>query len=494
MQQLDSTASFPAKRWAFVFILLHLCVWTLAPILVRFNLPLDAIEGSLWGHQLEWGYDKNPFLNGWLTALAVHLDGHAGWMIYFFSQLSVALCFLAVWGLAKEIVPPVFALIAVMILEGVQYYTFHAIDFNDNTLELSLWALTSYFFYQALRKRSTLAWICTGVFAALGMMAKYYTAALLAAMAIFLFLFKENRQQLKTLAPYIGLFLFISIMLPHIVWLFYHDFITVNYVFQRASSAPSWTNHFFFPAQFAWQQAQAFLPALLLFLVLFIGKKPQSLPPSFTVKTFDRQFLFVVGMGPFLLTVLLSLLLGIKLRAGWGMPLLSLWGILLVSYCKPALTRIKLHRFIAVIFSVMALLIIGYCYALIYPNSPSSANFPGREIAQSITQIWQEKFHRQLNYVAGSRWIGGNIQYYSADHPAVFVEWDLRKAPWINLQDLQKQGAMFVWDISEGETLPATVKAQFPLLQEQVLTFPWHRNSQLAPVKIGIAILTPQPF
>ncbi|MBV9575932.1 MAG: glycosyltransferase family 39 protein, partial [Gammaproteobacteria bacterium] len=183
--------NLPTERYVYIFIGLHLILWTIVPILVRYNLPLDSIEGTIWGHQLEWGYDKNPFLNGWLTALATYIDGQSGWMVYLFSQISVAICFWATWQLAKKILTPLYAFISILILEGVQYYNFHAIDFNDNTLELGLWALTIYFFYKALcahTKRSAgIAWILTGLFAALGMMAKYYTAALLAAMALFLF-------------------------------------------------------------------------------------------------------------------------------------------------------------------------------------------------------------------------------------------------------------------------------------------------------------------
>src|SRR5665213_3080592 len=86
-----------ASRWFFLFLVTHYLVWTLVPIVVRYNLPLDAIEGTIWAHQLEWSYDKNPFLNGWLTALAIRLDGHSGWMIYHFCQLSVIACFWSVW-------------------------------------------------------------------------------------------------------------------------------------------------------------------------------------------------------------------------------------------------------------------------------------------------------------------------------------------------------------------------------------------------------------
>src|SRR5437868_12607295 len=122
--------SIQLSRLLYVFIFIHVIVWTLVPYGVRFTLPMDAMEGATWGQQLEWGYDKNPFLNGWLTTLAVQLGGPSGWMIYLFSQISVTVCFWAVWQLGKKMLPPLYALIGVLLLEGVQYYNFHAIDFN----------------------------------------------------------------------------------------------------------------------------------------------------------------------------------------------------------------------------------------------------------------------------------------------------------------------------------------------------------------------------
>src|SRR5436190_14399076 len=100
------------ERWFYAFLFLHLILWTLAPVWVRFTLPMDAMEGTTWGHQLEWGYDKNPFLNGWLTQFAVYLGGHSGWMIYLFSQLSIAACFWAVFRLGCQFLPPIYALIS----------------------------------------------------------------------------------------------------------------------------------------------------------------------------------------------------------------------------------------------------------------------------------------------------------------------------------------------------------------------------------------------
>lgn len=504
------------NKWFYLFIIVHLIVWTLMPILVRYNLPLDSIEGTVWGHQLEWGYDKNPFMNGWLTALAVFLGGSSGWMIYLFSQLSVIACFWSVWQIAKQMLVPAYALVAVMLLEGVQYYNLHAIDFNDNTLELGLWGLTCWYFYQALafKQSRSLHWILTGLFAGLALMAKYYTLALLAGMALFLFTDRENRKQLVSLPPCLGLLVFLAVILPHVVWLFHHDFVTVKYVFARASSQPHWTNHLFFPAQFAWQMMLAFLPAVVMVLfAVRLHRSPDEMRCissglhfcKFNANTvanfigtrrgkFNNSFLFYVGLCPFLLTVLLSCLTGIKLRAGWGMPLLSLWGVILVAYLQTYINLAHLKRFITAVYSVMILIAAGYATTLINSNTPSSANFAGRELAALITDTWHDTYHTPLSYVAGSRWLGGNISFYSPDHPAVYMEWNKQRAPWINQHDLETKGAVFVWDIDDHETLPDEIRAAYPALKEaKIIELHWKRNcNRLAPARIGVAMLPPQ--
>lgn len=491
---MNSSSTFQQPAfWFTVFLIVHTIAWTVVPALVRVNLPLDSIEGATWGHQLQWGYDKNPFMNGWLTALAAFLDGHGGWMTYLFSQLSVAACLIAVFALGKKIMTPVYALAAVLLLEGIQYFNFHAIDFNDNTLELGLWAAAIYFFYHAVQKRTLTHWLMTGIFLALGMMTKYYTLALIAALGLFL-LRKENRGQLLTLPPYLGLALFTLIITPHFYWLTQHDYVTVTYVFERADAVPSWTNHFFFPAQFVWQQFEAFIPALVFFALLFIGKRPRIATPRPSVSAFDRSFLFYAGLGPFLLTAVLSLVMGIKLRAGWGVPLQSFWPLLLMMVLPPRLSLTKLYALIAGIFIFMAALLTGYSISIIDSSDTSSANFPGREIAQTISQQWQNTYHTPVRFVAGSRWIGGNIAYYSKEHPTVFMEWNQRKSTWININELNQKGAVFVWDISAHETLPDEVAKAYPRLgQPMVMEFNWQRNKHnLPPIKLGVAFLPPE--
>jgi 4-amino-4-deoxy-L-arabinose transferase-like glycosyltransferase len=488
-------------RWFFVFTFLHVIAWTLAPFLIRFNLPMDSIEGAIWGHQLEWGYDKNPFMNGWLTALALKIDGSTGWAIYLFSQLSVAICFWAVWELGKKMLSPVYALLAVLLLEGMQYYNFHAIDFNDNTLELSIWALTTLFFYHALTRNKFFDWLLTGFFAALGMMTKYYTIILLFPMFLFLLFHPIGREQFKKPALYVGLLVFIAIITPHIFWLFSHNFITLNYAFNRVASAPSWINHLFFPAQFAWQIFEVIVPTLFLILLLFISdsKRPAAQLPIYPLTQFDKQFLFFVGMGPFLLTVLLSAVTGIKLRAGWGQPLLSLWSLILIAWLQPYLdlTAKKFYRFLVIMIVFLALTVTAYSIALIRAAEPSSANYPGKTIAATVTERWHHQYSTPILYIAGARWIAGNIAFYSKDHPQVYIDWNPEVSPWIDEEKLKKQGAVFVWELQENQKNLINeinkIKMRFKKMKPPVLySFNWLRNKNMAPVRVLVAFLPPE--
>lgn len=479
--------------WIFIFI--HLLAWTAIPFLVRFTLPMDSMEGYVWGQQFEWGYDKNPFVNGWLTAIAVKLGGYSGWMIYLFSQLSVVLCFWAVFRVGQKLLPPVYALLGVLILEGVQYYNFHAIDFNDNTLELSFWALLILCFYNALRSTCSrtqfFAWLGCGLFAGLAMMTKYYTVVLLVPMTVFLFLFKENYKCFKSVGFYCALLLFTLICAPHVIWLFSHDFVTVTYAFERVSSPPTLWNHLTYPWQFLYEQMEACLPAILLALVLLLGKKPFPVSQRFSVTAFDKAFLILIGLGPFLFTALLSLILGFKLRAGWGEPLFSLGGLLLMAYLQPPITAVRLYRFISLLAILFTLALTGYYFALVQSKETSSANFPGTALAQTLTESWHQKYHQPLHYVAGSRWLSGNLAFYSKDHPHVYINWNKRLSPWINEAKLQQQGALFIWE--KNDLIPDDLVKRFPTLEkQQVLQFRWLRNNNLPPIEINVAYLPPQ--
>ena len=48
------------KKILYFILISHLILWTAIPTIFNQNLPLDTIEGLVWGNELKLGYDKYP--------------------------------------------------------------------------------------------------------------------------------------------------------------------------------------------------------------------------------------------------------------------------------------------------------------------------------------------------------------------------------------------------------------------------------------------------
>ncbi len=462
---LTKSRTLTATHCFWGFVSLHLIVWTLLPTLLRSTLPIDALEGFVWGSQLEWGYDRNPWLNGWLTRLAMEIGGHHGWMTYLFSQLFVVMAFWSVWQLGLRILSPWRALIGVLMLEAIQYYTLAAVNFNDNVLELGLWPLLALYFYQAVTRQNLGNWIAVGIIASLAFMAKYYTAIYLLSLLIFLLIEPKARVSFKQRNFYIGLFVAFLIILPHCIWLLFNHFEPIAYAMNRVSDNTHITFWYYIQptVKFALMQLLNFLGAA--FLLLLIIPKKFFIPSSLD---FNKRFLWIVGTGTYFLTLIIALITGWQLHILWGMPLLSLLGLLLLTYIRPNLSPRKLTQFFTAVFVVFLGYALAYSIPMMRVNNHSSGNFPAAAISNQVLQLWQQQYHRPLQYVAGDRYLAGYISLYADHHPAVYMDWDQNKSPWIDEAKLRREGAVFVQSVKDdGKEFPASVMQRFPQLQVQ---------------------------
>lgn len=480
------------SRWFYIFASVHLFFWTLLPTLLRYTLPLDAMEGTTWGRQLAWGYDKDPFLNAWLTEFAVKFGGKSGWMVYFLGQLSVVICFWAIWQLGKKFLSPIHALLAVFLLECISSYNIDAIDFDDNVLELSLWALMLLCFYSAVKQQKIRSWLLVGLFAGFALMAKYYVLIVFVPMFIYLLVNHENRQSFKKPGLYIAISVCLLIIAPHVIWLLQHNFLTIKYTFARADTRVSWTGHVIYPLQFLLPLLEACVPPLILFGILYIGSKRGAvLSYKKNITTDQWWFLWLLAFGPLGITLLVSLITGAALHAGWSVPLLSLWGIVLLALTQPVITPARFYRFLMVLF---ALLVVAWCAytASMLKADNSSANYPGQEMALRIEQEWNARYHQTFVYIIGPRWEAGVISFYSKSRPAVYIEANSEVSFWINQQDLPRKGAVVVWNLPEADWFKR-FKQRYPkLVNPHIEKFNWRRGQHLPPIELGVAFLSPQ--
>ena len=59
----------------YIFLTIHLIVWTLIPTLSNQNLPLDTIAALAWGSNLDWGFNKHPPASAFFVVIFYRIFG-----------------------------------------------------------------------------------------------------------------------------------------------------------------------------------------------------------------------------------------------------------------------------------------------------------------------------------------------------------------------------------------------------------------------------------
>jgi hypothetical protein len=87
-------------------------------------------------------------------------------------------------------------------------------------------------------------------------------------------------------------------------------------------------------------------------------------------------------------------------------------------------------------------------------------------------------------------WDGGNVEHYAASHPRNLVDGEPPRAPWIDLADLKRRGAVVVWTDSDPTRLPAKfAEIAAGALVQPSFSLPYRRGP--GEVTVGWAILQP---
>ncbi len=495
--------------WFVIFCSLHLLIWTLLPTLLYGNPPKDLVEGIAWGNLWLWGYEKHPFLAPWLTALATDLaGGRVGWPVYLLGQLSVITCFWAVWRLANKVLSPWHSLLAVVLLEGLGYYSMEAANFNPNILMLPLWACASLVFYNALKDNQIKWWVLLGIFTGLAMVAKYESAVLYGCMLVVLLSTASGRASFKRPGIYCAIAIAVIIFLPNFIWLAQHNFDALSYATDKLSNSkndhlPMAIALFYHPLRFTVSQALCLLPALFLYIPFYKGAVNK-----FQTNDFDRRFLLVMGLGPLLVTLLFSLVTNSELTSSWGVPFFSLTGILWLAWSQPIITKQRLgYFFVLTVFLVLvhaAQEVWVSAYSPYHAPAQKKANvlakysqfFPGQAIAVALTQQWHDLYHSPIPYAAGDHDVVINIAAYSPDKPIAYFNVNLADSPWIDEAQLKKKGGVFVVIMNDpilAKQRINNITQRFPgLTHPSVQTFPLLTKADSPPLKVWVAFLAAQ--
>lgn len=472
--------------------ILQLLIWTLVPYLSATSLPLDVVsDGLSWGHEWQLGYYKHPPLPPWTVEASFDLLGNLG--PFLLSQIAVSATYWLVFLTGRDLMGVRDAAIGAVLLAGVYYFSIASPEFNHNVAQMPVWAATTFCYLKAIRQERLHWWILLGISAGLGMLSKYSSALLDLTLLIHLLATPSARAQLRTVGPYAAIVVALLVFLPHAWWLAENRFAPLRYAAARAGEVRHWYSRLSVPLQFLVTQILVLLPAVAVLAIAGLSKLDRPVRNPLWAEA-DR-FLLVIGLGPIVLSVLLSAITGFGLRTMWGMPMLNLSGLLLVRAARPVVTASWLKRFAIATAALFILFPACYVFATVIGprlrHHPSRTGWPERAMAERLGQDWTRSTSKPLEIVAGDSWIAGLVAMGSQPRPSVFIDADYRKAPWITPGRLACEGALFVWDMrKESNWRVANFPGTRMMGEEQ---FAWPGRTDLKPLKLGWGILTPNP-
>jgi hypothetical protein len=478
-----------------LFLVLHLVVWTALPTIFYPNLPLDLIEALTYGREWQLGYDKLPPLPWWLIEVVYRVIGIDA-AYYVLAQVAVIAAFAIVWMIALPLVGARFALVSILIVDGLHYFHYAAAKFNHDVIQLPFWALAGWAFHAGLKRGRITDWLLLGLALGLALWAKYFVVVLAAPLALFLLLDRDARKALATPGPWIALLVAFAVMAPHLLWLVKNDFLPFAYASRRAAPVRGLLDHVLHPAAFALGQFAFLLPALLIAVPL-AWPRPQAGAPAATyaADAFDRRIVTLLAFGPGATVLALGVVSGRGMIAMWGYPLWLFLGLWIVLHGKRAIEDARLRRIAALwaaVFAVFAgAFIVNYGVLPGFDHRYRAVLYPGDRLADELARRFRAATGRPLTYVVGTMWDGGNVAHYAPERPRVLIDGDPRRAPWIDLGDLRSKGAVVVWTDGDPSVMPIGLRAIAGDAQVQPpFTLPFRRGD--AVLNVGWAILRPQ--
>ena len=275
---------------------------------------------------------------------------------------------------------------------------------------------------------NTVILILLGVTAAIGFLTKYLFAyLLLSVVMIFAYEFFITKTRKIDFKHYLPIEIFFVLLVPHLIWLFQNDFVTIKYAFNRAGLVDySFLNHLKFPIIFLIKQIGILIPFFVL--CYFIIKKIKI---RFDIKDKKKYFILLINFLPIVLMFATSVVTGSKIRTMWMTPFYLFFGVLILSMFDIKDDEQTFKEFFKPFLILFLLSPITYgLVSLISENKRT--DYKGKVEANKVLQVWQKDFTEKINVVLGDEWYAGNISYHMEGRPVWLGEINQKNVDLLN--------------------------------------------------------------
>jgi Dolichyl-phosphate-mannose-protein mannosyltransferase len=444
-------------RFTFGLMVFQIIFWTMVPVFSHHAPPLDATEMYGWSLSFQWGFYKHPPMPAWIVSLVQLVVGKNMLSLFLCASMAISATYYCVAWLANRFLSEKEAIVALFLYALTIYCHLWSTDFNHNQIQMPFWALSLVFLVLSLDTGQKKWAIALGLCMGLNALSKYTAAFILPCALGLIFYSQYWRRNLSGLQMILASGAFLLVFLPHLYWLTQHQFMPFHYVNERFDEMKDNSNLL---------NMLDFLGNILLaHLILLIATGTVIRKKVFdnNLSHEDRLFIWVMGLGPIALTLLIGLFVPLYHR--WATPMLPMVTIVVAMILKGRFSYLCTRRYL-IIFVILQLLF-GFIYIYkdrINPNQSSRGNYPAPEIAAQIYKKWQVAYpNHPFRIVSGGEWEAGYVSLFSPDKTYVYTQADSTIAPWVSEKDVEACGMVMLMPNAQELERFSHAKLQEPI-------------------------------
>ena len=483
-------------RYLLVFMAVWLILLTAIPSIFYRALPLDTIETVMWSHPLSMGNAKHPPLAAWLAGLFTFVFAHTDFGMYLLSQTMLVIGFVYLYRLGKEFFSSEKAVLSVVLLATIIFYTFDSAKFNVNLPHMALWPMMTFYCCRAVKHDRMSDWILFGVASALSVLSKFFGLALLFALFLYVLTGRETRKNFRRPGPYAAAAVFLVVLTPYLVWLTRNHFLPFTYVLSRVSEEKlnPVANFFGILGETLYPLA---MPLFLLWLTMDHPiRSLRGFRPKKDLRPSDPEAARLALCVQFVPIALLTLMAGtgMMIDSMWAYPIYFITGFFLMAFWKDG---ISFREFRKLFYALMTLFVLIQVYDVIDWTSMTNyrTHFHAREFAAKADEFYRAKTGHDIPIAFGNMWYSGCVMQYLPDHPYAGAADD----PYDEVRFrsvLDSEGALGIYHHEEDlELIADTLKINATELRNNAETFTFRFKAPLGKLKerrISFVVIPPR--
>lgn len=454
----------------------------------------DMAEAYAWGREFQLGYNQHPPFWAWICGAWFSVFPRADWSFAILASLNAAVGLAGSWRLIGLFAQGDKRVAATILLLVTPFYTFLSHKYNANSIFLSIWPWTLFFFVRSIDRGALRDAVLFGVMMALALLSKYFALILGATCLLAALQHPRRARYFASRSPYVSASIAAALCAPHVWWLLTTGAPPLRYL-ARISQQDF--------GEVAFGAAQTFFGALaqnaVAFAVVAWVARPSLREGLATLRARWAEprfrFLAVLTAAPLLLAIAAALTLGAILSTNMLIGTFSLAPLLAIEALGGrggARLRLLASRLAAALTLGALAASPGVAMARAWFSHNINDVQPRKEIAEAATRLWRETTGRPLAYVAGTSFYENGIAFYSPDRPHAFVDFEYFRNRWVTPQALAENGLLSVCVADDAVCLAATALFATPRASRTLITLAHGALGHVAkPVPFVVTVIPP---